>query len=887
MMNTYKNYALICASLFILSGCLEEKFEPQGTPAEIGDEVIFGARAGFENPNPDTKTVYDGNTYKENEKVFHSIDWVYGKDKIEIYSPQGIGINPSCYTVNKSVIENGNENYVYAYLTRNNSNGAIQWSSAEVHDFYAMYPSSDTFINSDATLRDGVRLVGTTVNGVIPDEQIPLSVSNIVNEQSTPHWVAQPNMEYAYMVAHNRANRSSGSVNLTFYPIVTAVEIELTFSVPTNDNLDRNYIDQLTITHAKVESDTQLTGSFTCDLGDWAYPEGGTEPIENKGYPTCKGNKEDSYDNEVVVPLYDSNGAAITLKDGGSIKFTVFVLPHTDIDNLKVSFSSNAGTNYQGKVLDFENVKDDKGNPIIIKKHCKNLITNLSLPANWVGKPTLSAGNWITNLSDDVNLNKLSIPGTGGSFTFAYTGTDRAAYAQQRTEMDIDAQWELGIRAFEIVSDRPQQPTTSLGGQPIRCNKTSMGNHTVYSAIRDLINKVTLKNENGLYANSEMAVIILTYQPEPNTSIPRNAAAYAKSLKELLTNKGEQGLGQYVDDGTLKLYTPNLTIGDARNKVMIICRINQEGEEEPAESVVTGQDPDKNLENANNNFIVASNQLKNLPVLLINGCGTAKDKWGRRGYFINGNKAPNIASATNSQTDWGLLGSFYQSSEMEYYLVQKASGSIFNTSYSYAADYDTNIVYDESLIDFMYSTNNGLCWFQEWARVSPGGTNGESFFIAGSNPQYRWPESYSEKLSNAKTTFDKAISNQFTDIVVINSLCGYLIDNSKNYFAESYTTYPTGTYWTGGLGGNIEALAMRLNRDFYQYINAPSTGMANATGSTGIIMMDYVSNDERLLGTEDEGSYLLPNVIIQNNTKFSVQNASDANVANGGNAIMY
>ena len=625
MMNTYKNYALICASLFILSGCLEEKFEPQGTPAEIGDEVIFGARAGFENPNPDTKTVYVGNTYQENGKVFHSIDWVYGKDKIEIYSPQGIGINPSCYTVNKSVIENGNEND-YAYLTRNNSNGAIQWGNEEAHDFYAMYPSSDTFINSDATLRDGVRLVGTTVNGVIPDEQIPLSVSNIVNEQSTPHWVAQPNMEYAYMVAHNRANKSSGSVNVTFYPIVTAVEIELTFSVPKDDdNLDKEYIDQLTITHAKVESDTQLTGSFTCNLEDWAYPEGRTEPIENKGYPTCTGNKEDSYDNEVIVPLYDSNGAAITLEDGGSIKFTVFVLPHTDIDNLKVSFSSNAGTNYQGKVLDFENVKDDKGNPIIIKKHCKNLITNLSLPANWVGKPTLSAGNWITNLSDDVNLNKLSIPGTGGSFSFAYTNSNnRAAYAQQFADMDIEEQWNLGIRAFEIVCDRPQQPTTSLGGQPIRCNKTSMGEHTVYSAILDLINRVTQTDENGQYVNAEMAVVILTYQPESGTGIPRNAAAYAKSLKKLLT-ESEKGLANYVDNETLILFTPNLTIGEARNKVMIICRINQEGEGEPLEDVVSGQSPATNTDNTFNNFIVATKELADLPVLIINGCGTAKD----------------------------------------------------------------------------------------------------------------------------------------------------------------------------------------------------------------------------------------------------------------------
>lgn len=867
MMNTYKNYALICASLFILSGCLEEKFEPQGIPAEIGDEVIFGARAGFENPNPDTKTVYNGETYKENGKVFHSIDWVYGKDKIEIYSPQGIGINPSCYTVNKSVIENGNEND-YAYLTRNNSNGAIQWSSAEVHDFYAMYPSSDTFINqSDGTLRDGVKMTNAIVNGVIPDKQKPLKVSDRnENNESTGDWVATPNMEYAYMVAHGQATRKDGAVNLSFIPIVTAVEIELTLTVPkdTPPNNNKTYLNTLTVTHAKIEtaqnSDIQLTGSFTCDLEAW---------VKNgkKDYPTCVGVKE-NYNNEIEVELYDEDGAAITIKDGGSLKFTVFVLPHTDIDKLKVSFSSDAGTNYLGKELEFTNIK--------IKKNCKNIISNLSLPPMYKEKEPLSAGNWITNLSDDVNLNRLSIPGTGGSFTFA-SNVDGAR--QQHDFMNIDAQWNLGIRAFEIVSNRPQNGNgiESLGTQPIRCAQQNMGSHTVYSAIKDLIIRVTQTDSDGNLLNKEFAVVILTYQPEGGNSNPRNAAQYALSLNKLFTTKdtGKDGLADYVGN-TIIPFNPNITIHEARNKVMIICRINQEGESEPEGP--TGNESGT-PEQALLNYQAACSTLAEDPVLVINGCGTAKDKWRRRGYSItyNNNSQP-AANLANYGEE------FDPEVHVEYYIRKKQ-----NNAWDFSG-----VIQDPDLVDFMYPTNHGLCWFQEWARVSPGDENGDylsgftykrgGFFGIGGTTYYpAWPETYNEKYKHATSTFDKAINNELNGITVINSLCGFFVSKQYN---NSYVPYGDDDY-EGGTNGDIQGLASKLNTDFYRYVNAPDTDIENKTGPTGIILMDFVTNKTDVLGTADEGSHLLPNVILQNNSKFSIKNTSDANVANGGNAIMY
>jgi hypothetical protein len=66
---------------------------------------------------------------------------------------------------------------------------------------------------------------------------------------------------------------------------------------------------------------------------------------------------------------------------------------------------------------------------------------------------------------------------------------------------------------------------------------------------------------------------------------------------------------------------------------------------------------------------------------------------------------------------------------------------------------------------------------------------------------------------------------------------------------------------TGGLKGNIAALATRINNDFYNYVL--SAGLDQTSGPTGVVMMDRVSNR-----AADGGSYYLPGVIIGNNFKY-------------------
>lgn len=852
MKKIFSTIAIAFAAASMFSGCIEEKFVAPVDPAEIGDEISFGVRAGFEESDPATRTVY-GTSYTDSEtgKTLHPIEWLVGKDMIEIYSPQANGINPSCYTVTTAIDDNTKTEY--HTITRNNPEGSLQWGGDEEHDFYAMYPSSDTFKNhSDKNLKNGVKMDGAVVNGIVSDEQTP---SEII--QNGKDWIAKPDMNFAYMVAHDTGSRKDGSVNLSFYPIVTAVEIQLTFKNKEPGRDDKGniitYDSNIALTHVRVESDAQITGSFTCDLTKWT---------DKSEYPEYIGNAisgDDGYANRITVPVWFDktpddgySPEAMVIEDEGSLTFTVFLLPDTEVDDndilnsLKVSVSTNGGSAYVGKELP----------GIQIKKNLKNKIVNLSLP-NFSNITKLNVGNWITELIEmkpKTPVVGLSIPGTGGSFSF---GGGTTGYAQQSSTMDIDAQWNIGVRAFEIVSNRPQSSDDSLGDETVQCNGRNMvysdnTSVTVFSAINDLVNRVTRKtdSEGNIIDNKEFAVAILTYQPVGGESNPRNAAAYAKSMKKMFdTPVSQGGLSDYVDDGTIILFTPDLTISEVQNKVLILCRINQEGEGEPTELTETGN-PSLSIDNTTKNFTIASEQLKGYPVVLINGCGTAKDKWARRGWQIGETLADNSANyGTN----------FDSSKNVEYYI----SGSVRNGAATYPEDKEVKI--NDTKINFDYVTNtDASCWFQEWARVSPGGDNG--YFLAEdlssslfdwTTYAYRWKESYTEKLSNVTSTFDMAINNKLQGKIVINSLCGYYIAIGSNY-NKSYIPYGDSSF-DGGTNGNIQGLATDLNRDFYQYI-LQSGIKENKKGPTGIVMMDFVSND-----SSAGGSYYIPGVIITNN----------------------
>ena len=793
---TMKKFRLIYTLLAVamLSTACEDEPVSKVTPAADGSEIIFGGRAGFENSNPESRTIYSGETYTYNNVTYERIDWIEG-DKIEIYCPEANNgpsahYNITGFMANDENAGNTNKGSDYAYLTRIEDT-ALQWNGNGDHNFYAMYPSNNMFVNSDGslpTVAQGIQL-STQSDTVIVKGIVPTSQSGEITVTEGNYTIA-PNMKYAYMVAKSTATRNDGSVGLSFVPIVTAVEIEL--KVPASDN----DIHPVSIAEIQV-SGNGIAGEFTADLTNWA----GT-------YPTCT-NIGDGQGTIQISTWVDNK--PITIKEGKSITFTVFMRPGADPSNLKVSYSPT-GSGYVNKSLQ----------DVVIPRNLKTCIRNLYLPATYDEDTqiTIDASKWMSQLAADAPMKGLSLPGTGGTFSYKYDSSNPNPDWYKQQTIDFDEQWKLGIRAFEIVSDRPSSADESLGSQYVKCNKVSMKT-TVLDVLQKLLTKV---KDNP----SETAVLILTYQPEGN-SPNRNGAEYAKSLKLMYDGLGDQK-AQIIQ------YTPDLTLGQARGNVMIFCRINQR---------------DENDNGGDDAFTQASTTLNGTNITLIDGCGTGKDRWGARGYKVNDVNAKDIGSNSDGE----------KSNSVDYWMGFDKSGGLFR-------DYESNVSRGE--LNFAFNTNNTLitCWYQEWARVvdlQHLGVTSRNYFETQYNliSKHRWFESYNEKVEAAEKTFDMAISGSYPNYIFINSLCGYLVDKS---IATSYKRYLDGerTYTPGGGAGNIKALADKINVSFYQHVL--SSGYEQKTGPTGIVMMDYVSNTPNT-NVEFDGSYYLPGVIIANNFK--------------------
>ena len=863
MKNVLKLSLLTCITSFSVIGCVEENFEAY-RPAADGDEILFGVRAGFEDANPEKKTVYCGQEYRIGTVSFERIDWLNG-DKIEIYCPQ-TSLKQAHYSVTKTSTpestDSNNDSHLndFAYLSRIGDT-SLSWNGDQPHTFYAMYPSSLMHTQDpEQTVETGIYMNETTVYGRIPIQQNPREIEDTGNAL-----VCHPNMDYAYMVARNTVDRTQGGngVGLSFVPIVTAVEVELV--LPTNATAEgtEGTSKDVRIAEIIVEGDG-IAGDFAVNLAndEWTGV-----------YPPCA-NLETGVSRQINISLWyqdaQGNYQPRVITAGKSIKFTVFLRPGANVKDLKISFDSGAGI--LGKTLTGSVIPSNK----------KTRIKNLHLPA--IGDPIeeeepafeWNYAYWMSQLSDEVIMNKLSLPGTGGSFSYAATGDNTTFNRSQ--ELTFEQQWNMGIRAFEIVSDRPSTNGASIGTVPVECNKQPCGDLTVGGVLNDLLTKVASIRE-GEDKPGECAVAILTYQPKGN-SPARNATYYTQSVVAWYNSlSGDQ-------KSLIKLYSPTMTLGDARGHLMIICRVNQRDESEAG------------------SWSGAVNAVGTTPILLVDGCGTAKDRWGARGYKMKSQidhqtrsnvlaswttdgtryeiiDAPDISNGVSREevlkTSWfaTVERNYHTNNYVEYFMgindvfrngeYSFTSGDLYTTRPSHT-EYDYSTGQKDNGMRFNFTTSSGaVCWYQEWSRVIKEyrsvsddvygeWTDMTTDWSFGYDP-IRWFPSYSEKLWNAKETFRMAISDKYPNYVFINSLCGfYSTDDYKNSLIPSL-----GDAY-GGDGGDIEGLATDMNREFYNFVL--SSGMSLATGPTGIIMMDFVSNNP-----DDGGSYYLPGVIIGNNRK--------------------
>lgn len=870
-MKTYKHlFTLAMAGLLAVSCQEDTAINTTVRPAEVGDPILFGASAAYENANPgQTRTEYSDGPLVDGKEI---IWWVPETDKVQIYCEQASVsgfTGDEAHTSHYTVMGSKSNGAGHANWLQKQGEASLSWGGQNQHTFYGIYPSKTMFLSGDAESAlteeelSSFNFSGTTAYGYVHSEQIPASVETKV-ESGVTSYVAKADMRYAYMVAKTTTTREAaytvdevtGQVNgvsMNFIPLATALEV--TLHLPTSNEADTEAdVKDVTIARVSIKG-TGVAGSFSADLNAW----GGSS-----AYNGTVNSGSISRDEIVIrINAKDANGneGPVTLKAGGSLTFTVFLKPGTDLDKLQIGFASDLlGQNTQYKSLESAGI-------VALKK---NVISNLRLPVNFTNVK-VDYAHWMEQMNDDTPISGISLPGTANSFS---AGASSNNYKTQN--LTFEQQWTAGIRAFEIVTDRANNTSgTGFSTLVLQCGKQDVsGTPTVSATVNNILAK--------LAANPyETAMLIFTYQPE-GSSPKRVGPQYMEQLmayvNTLDANKLVQfsptlTLGKYNDDqyetvnGEKKLNTGAVSTG-ARGKLMIVVRPNQLDEKDyemsaPSDGGLFGIGA---TPSSNNNQLIWEAIIEEVTgtnagkILVVNGCGTGKDKWGARGYTINGNRAYDISNSFsgNSIMETHMQQtSRTQSDIVPLYLTEGTEyttvpGRDVDATLYRVPQYDgTNLSTQATNLKFGYQTNNDgiTCWFQEWQRVV-GEHITDSYY---GSYRSRWFESYQEKLSNVKATFDMAISGDYSNYVFINSLDAYLVTNDSDDDSKQYSTGST----YGGDYGDYSAFSTKMNAEFYTYVNQR---IKEAKAPTGIVLMNFVSDDPA-----DGGAYYLPQLILSNN----------------------
>lgn len=800
---------MVLATAVMATACQDENLVKQpDIPAQVGDEIVFKANSGYEMDARSSRTVYSGDSYTEGDKTYERIEWEPDVDIIGIYCEVANNKQYADYRVIADPNATTNTKTHTALLARHEQNSGLHWGSADDHEFFAIYPSPTIPDHNSATtsLVDKVKLEGNTLSGYIPTTQPmigdPVSNKNFTVNGTTARtatlW-AKPDMRYSYMIARTTASPEDAAVNLEFHPISTALEIEIT--QPTSAIVNEVGVANITL-HSK--SGKPLTGYFTCDIDD-------------NGNPT---NIKTSNTSDVLTIQLDPTKTK--LRKGEILRVTALMLPMTNIDDLEITISGDD---------DFGGDMHGALTGVKLTAHKKHYITNLPLKT-----PNPNDNIWIRRLNDSILLGSLSIPGAANSFSSSYNGSNANSYKTQ--SKSFDELWQMGVRCFELVCDRTTGTANgdkdgslkivdNLGNATLRCNNIELNKNTIGGTITTLIK--TLEDE--IYKD-EFAMVILTYQPTGDgQDAPRDAGEFMSALR----NYYDTNFPNDDADDKLILYSPDLTVEDARGKLMIIARPSQEGEDSP--------------DNVTNSFAGAG-----YDILTVKGWGTLTDKWYKRGYntklfvgqeynggFVEVKDNMSSHSDLDEMEDW-IFGPFTNRS---YRPTGVSSGySYFN----YSQKNDASSRPTKGTQDFSYASDQGYdVWAQEWRRISNTTRTGTN------NNYWAWFESFEEKKTDILDTYERATASSLEDkTVFFNSLDGFFIDHTD---IES-----CGPYWYGNRG-DIKTYATAVNLWFYNTVL--SKAAENFAGKMGVVIMDYLGED---LSSEISGT-LLPKIIYNNNFK--------------------
>lgn len=482
-------------------------------PVQTGDEITFGSSLP---EDIQSRTIYG--TPDAEKRVF-PVYWEDG-DEIAIYCPQAS--MPATKLARYRISAPTTEPYssTATAVTRIGDAG-LQWGSdADLHKFYAFYPSS------------GVK--GTESTGFF-DLEIPVNQKvNKFYQDESGNWHADIDMNLALMYAYRGQKKSSTAVgtniDLHFKPLSTILEIVV--QGPENAN------EALTLTNINVETvdaeKTPIVGQFHAQIIpgsdiDQAYTEGSTVTFSSKD--------GDKVVNNLSIECSWKEGGEtkfVTLGQGQKLYVKAFMLPTKDVDskNIKITVSTTKGAVH--KTL----VNGDQS--FTIAQHKVNRVT---LPAL---KTSFDNAYWMNSLDPDIFLTELSIP---GSKMTAETAENGASNPYQATT--IEQQYKDGVRAFILQTQRDYRGDLNVS----RINKPLT---TVLGEISDYLKTSQAQGKN------EFAFVLITYN------------SGSGSQKDWMTSLQTTINGISEDVIYKQEITPNTTLGDVFGKIVVKCNYNED-----------------------------------------------------------------------------------------------------------------------------------------------------------------------------------------------------------------------------------------------------------------------------------------------------------------------
>lgn len=549
-------YSLFAAALVALSGCSDEIAENPVIPAQTGDEITFGSSlTDVQNitispsSGTQTRTIYGDDPVNGAYPVY----WEAG-DQISIYCPEAAQGNIVKYKITP---DENDASTSSAVVKVNENEAGLQWGTAEVHHFSAIYPAEKI---EGVAEGEGGNLIAS-----IPANQDPVSWKSEQNEKGGITWTGVANTDYAYMWAYNTHSKSDGGdVALKFKPWVTILDVEINGPESAGEEIKMSAVQIVSLTGET------LNGRFAIDFN----------PVEDneKNYPvyTEQGNPNATR-SQISIQLYNQElnnrqGDFITLKQNDKIVIRFYLLPKD------TNYDTNSRTDLQVRVTPFNSAVLTRTLNAEVGTQTGGILAH---KVNKVILPSVSKTGpnyWMSSLDPNIYVTELSLPGSKMSYQTAENVSGRNAVYYQ--DLSIADQVTNGIRAFQI-----QTASTNTAWGPGNASDqvlymTVAGNKT-NTRFKDIVSEIAtgLKTAEAAGKKQEYAFILLTatlgkcdgYGLWPNRTDGNLAwmDAIRNELAEMAAN-----------EETYRLYTgeitPNTTIDDVKGHIIIKVNYNDD-----------------------------------------------------------------------------------------------------------------------------------------------------------------------------------------------------------------------------------------------------------------------------------------------------------------------